>query len=90
MFVRLSTSGRLVNLVENVSCSEITVETLLACLTEEAVHLAAHLTRDAECGMTALLRDINRLHETFAIEIAIRCANGEEIFDSTILGGTVL
>ena len=41
-------------LVEDVSGCEVSLPSLFACLAEEAVHLAAHLTADAECGSVAV------------------------------------
>ena len=51
-----------VDLIQDVSSREVALETLLARLTEKAVHLAAYLTGYAECG-TVAVRDEDRLDE---------------------------
>ena len=51
-----------IDLIQDVGCGEVALKALLARLTEEAVHLAAHLTGDAECGAVAI-RDEDGLYK---------------------------
>ena len=65
-----------VNLVQDVTGRQTSLESLLSGLAEEAVHFAAHLRRDAERG-AVLIRNIHRFHELSA-------SGREEILDGTI------
>ena len=69
IFVSFSLSGAY--LVQDVGSREVSLEALLAGLTEQTVHLAAHLRRNAQRGAVAV-GDIHRLHELSA-------PRGEEI-----------
>ena len=51
-----------IDLIQDVACRETALKTLLARLTEQTVHLTAHLARHTERGSLAI-RDIDRLHE---------------------------
>ena len=50
------------DLVQNVGSRQVSVPSLLARLTEQAVHLTAHLTRDAQRS-PVFIRDIHRFHK---------------------------
>ena len=75
-----------VDLIENVGRREVTLEALLTRLTEEAVHLAPHLARDAERGMTAFLGNEDRLDELRPRLLRLSGAYREEIFDGAVFG----
>ena len=64
--------GQRIYLVQYVGSGEVTLETLLSGLAEEAVHLASHLRRHAERSPVAI-GDIHRLHKLSA-------CRGEEVF----------
>ena len=70
--------GQRVHLVEDVGCREAALKALFAGLTEEAVHLTAHLARHAECG-AIVVGDVDRLHA-----FAVSCR--EEVFHGAVLG----
>lgn len=78
MLVRLVDLGQTVDLVEDVGCGEIALKSLLARLTEQAVHLAAHFARDAKRGVAAFLWDEDRLDELRAF-FAGWCVRGKDI-----------
>ena len=51
-----------VDLIQDIGCGEVALKTLFARLTEEAVHLAAHLAGDAQRGAIAI-RDKDGLNK---------------------------
>ena len=85
---KLVTLGQTVDLIEDVSGCEIALKALLTRLAEETVHLAAYLTRNAECG-TIILGDVYRLDKLGACRCRVSTGgshDGEEIFDGSVLG----
>ena len=78
--------GKGIDLVEDVGCREAALKTLFARLTEQAVHLAAHLRRHTQRGAVAV-GDIDRLDKLMA-ELLLGSAriDGEQVFDRPVLG----
>ena len=78
--------GKGIDLVEDVGCRETALKTLFARLTEQAVHLAAHLRRHTQRGAVAV-GDIDRLDKLMA-ELLFGSAriDGEQVFDRPVLG----
>ena len=77
--------GKGIDLVEDVGCRETALKTLFARLTEQAVHLAAHLRRHTQRGAVAV-GDIDRLDKLMA-ELLLGSAriDGEQVFDRPVL-----
>ena len=73
-----------IDLVQDIGSGEIALETLLTRLTEQAIHLAAHLTRYAKCG-TIAIGDEDTLYKLTLRLALVSTANGEEVFDRTVL-----
>ena len=78
--------GQRVDLVQDVGCGEVAFPPLFASLTEQAVHLAAHLTRHAQRGALTV-RDIDGLHELACSRRGCPVTlNREQVFDRPVLG----
>ena len=73
-----------IHLVQNVSSRQVALPSLLARLTEQAIHLASHLTRHTQRGPLTV-RDIDRLHEeSFILSALIATIDREEIFNRSV------
>jgi len=68
--------GQSVDLIQDIGCGEVALKTLLARLTEEAVHLTAHLTGDTQRGAVAI-RDKDGLYK-------LARPHRKEVFDGAV------
>ena len=75
-------------LVQDVGSGQVTLPSLFARLTEQTIHLAAYLTRDAQRG-AVVVWDEDGLDKKMAVScqlLAISCEYRKEVFDGTVLG----
>ena len=73
--------GQRIHLIEDVGNRQIAFKSLLAGLAKEAVHLATHLTGDAQCGpvFVGYIDCLHKLHGCLTILPDSRGRHGEEI-----------
>ena len=78
--------GQGVDLVQDIGRGQVALEALLARLTEEAVHLAAHLARDAERGPLAIGDEDGLYEEARRVCCCGTATYGEQVLDGAVAG----